>query len=71
MSSQALRSAVTTLLVAAVVTLSCPAPSQAAWSHHHRAFDDPAHTEPVRDFFSLLLRLFDFTGGAMDPNGAH
>jgi hypothetical protein len=71
MPSQALRRAAVTLLVATIVTLSCATPSRAAWSNVHRAFDEPARAEPARGFFSLLLRLFDFAGGAMDPNGSH
>jgi hypothetical protein len=71
MSSQALRKSALALLVAATVTLSCATPSRAAGSNSRRAFDDPARAEPARGFFSLLLRLFDFAGGAMDPNGSH
>ncbi len=71
MSFQALRKTVASLLVMAAVTLSCAAPSGAAWLRSPRTFDEPARTEPARGFVSLLLRLLDFAGGAMDPNGFH
>jgi len=71
MCSQTLRRAAAALLVAAVVTLTCAAPSQALWSQPRRAAEEPARADPGRGFVAFLLQLFGFAGGAMDPNGSH
>jgi hypothetical protein len=71
MCSQTLRRAAATLFVVAAVTLSCATPSRALWSQPRRASEEPARAQPGRGFVALLLQLFGFAGGAMDPNGAH
>jgi hypothetical protein len=71
MCSQTPRRAAAALLVAIAVTLSCAAPSQALWSQPRRGSEEPARAEPGRGFIAFLLHLFDFAGGAMDPNGVH
>jgi hypothetical protein len=69
MRSHTLRRAAATLFVAAAVTLTCAAPSQALWSQPRRASEEPARAEPGRGFVAFLLQLFGLAGGAMDPNG--
>ena len=72
MSFNTSRKIATALLIAALVSLTVP-PAAQARSIGRRSIDGPARevTREVRErgFFSLLLRLFDFAGGAMDPNG--
>ena len=70
MCSQTLRKAVATMFLAAAVTLSCAAPSQASLCHPRHASGEAAQTEPGAGFVSLLLHLFDLIGGALDPNGS-
>jgi hypothetical protein len=69
MFSQTLRKAVTTLFLAAAVTLSCAAPSQASLCHPRHSSEEPAQTAPEGRFAAFLMQLFDFIGGALDPNG--
>lgn len=71
MRSRSLRKAVATLFLAAVVTLSCAAPSQASLFQPRRASEEPARGEPGGGFVAFLLHLFALAGGAMDPNGIH
>jgi hypothetical protein len=69
--SKGIRKAVAALLVTIAAALAGAAPSHARSSASHRAFVDPART-PARSFLvSLLVEIFDYAGGAMDPNGAH
>jgi hypothetical protein len=68
MSSHTFRTIATALIFAALVSLAAPPPAQ-AWLPGRRSFDGPTREVRERGFFSRLLRLFDFTGGAMDPNG--
>jgi hypothetical protein len=69
MFSQTPRKAVATLFLAAAVTLSCAAPSQALWNQPRRAAEEPARTGPGGGFAAFLIQLFDLIGGALDPNG--
>ncbi len=72
MFSQTPRKAAAALFLATALTLSCAAPSQAAfWGQPHRGAEDPARTEPGRGLIAFLLHIVAFAGGAMDPNGAH
>jgi len=71
MCSRTLRKAVTTLFLAAAVTLSCAAPSQASLCHPRHASGEAEQTGPERGFVSFLVQLFELIGGALDPNGAH
>jgi len=57
------------LLVATLASLTLATPSHAWGVPGHRSFDGPARTAPEQGIFAFLLRLLDFTGGAMDPNG--
>ena len=69
MSSRVFRKAAIALLVS--TALAGATPSQASWLRPHRNFEEPA-LEASRGFVaSLLIYLFDFAGGAMDPNGSH
>ena len=69
MSSNACRKVAAALLVSALVSLAAP-PAAQAWSFRGRhSFDGPVRERPERGFLSYLLLLFDFAGGAMDPNG--
>ncbi len=68
--SRAFRKAAATLLVTIAAALAGASPSHANPYHAQRGAEDPAHVQPVRSFLvALLLDLFDFAGGAMDPNG--
>lgn len=71
MCSQTLRKAVATLFLAAAVTLSCAAPSQASLCHpRHSSEETP---QAGGGFAALLTQLFDLIsdiGGALDPNGS-
>ncbi len=69
MFSQTLRKAFFVLSVAAVVTLSCAAPSQAFPLQPRRASEEPARVERERGFVAFLMQLVGFLGGALDPNG--
>ncbi|HEY4575951.1 MAG TPA: hypothetical protein VIJ26_18365 [Thermoanaerobaculia bacterium] len=69
MFSQTPRKAAATLFLAAAVTLSCAAPSQALWNQPRRAAEEPARGEPGRGLGAFLIQLFEFIGGALDPNG--
>lgn len=68
MSSNVSRKFTAALLFATLVSLTAP-PAQALGVRTHRSFDGPVRERPARSFFSYLLRMFDFAGGAMDPNG--
>jgi hypothetical protein len=68
-SSSAFRKAVAALLVSTAATLACAAPSHASRLHPGRAATHAARTRPGQSVLSVLLHLFDFAGGAMDPNG--
>lgn len=57
------------LLVIVLASLTLATPAHAWGVSGRRSFDGPTRTAPERGFFAFLLRLFDFTGGAMDPNG--
>ncbi|HEV2851880.1 MAG TPA: hypothetical protein VHC97_03660 [Thermoanaerobaculia bacterium] len=68
MSSKIFRTAAAALLFSTLVSLGA-APAQAWGTSGRRAFDGPARAEREGGFFARLLRIFDFAGGAMDPNG--
>ncbi|HEY2289104.1 MAG TPA: hypothetical protein VGM86_00260 [Thermoanaerobaculia bacterium] len=70
MCSQTPRKAAAILFLAAAVTLSCAAPSQASLLQPRYTSEEPARSEPGRGFVSFLLHLFDLIGGALDPNGS-
>jgi hypothetical protein len=68
--SKAFRKAPAILLVALAVALAGAAPSHANPYRPRRGVEDPARPLPGRSFLVALLHdLFDFAGGAMDPNG--
>jgi len=68
--SGAFRRTTATLLVTIAATLAGAAPSHANPHRAQRGVEDPARPLPARTFLvALLLDLFDFAGGAMDPNG--
>jgi hypothetical protein len=71
MSAKAFRTAAAALLLATLVSLSTAPPAHAFGpvGPFGRHFDGPARTEPRSGFVAFLLRIFDFAGGAMDPNG--
>jgi hypothetical protein len=72
MSSKAFRTTTATLLLATLVSLTAAAPARAFGpaSPVGRYFEGPVRTEPRSGgFVAFLLRIFDFAGGAMDPNG--
>jgi hypothetical protein len=68
MSSKAFRTTAATLLLAALVSLTAAAPARAV-GPAGRHFEGPELTGPRSGFVAFLLRIFDFAGGAMDPNG--
>lgn len=68
MSSKIFRTAAAALLFSTVLALSA-APAQAWALPGRHTFDGPARMEREGGFFARLLRILDFTGGAMDPNG--
>lgn len=68
MSSNTFRTIAAALFLAALVSLTAPPPAQ-AWNPGRRSFDGPTREVRERGFFSYLRLLFDFAGGAMDPNG--
>jgi hypothetical protein len=72
MSSKAFRTTAATLLLATLVSLTA-APARAfgpAGRPFGRHLEGPVRTEPTSGgFVAFLLRIFDFAGGAMDPNG--
>jgi hypothetical protein len=66
MSSKTSRFLAAALLLSALTALAPPAhglPSRPQLQDDNRVF------APVRALFSLLNRLFEKAGGAMDPNG--
>jgi hypothetical protein len=67
MFSQTSRKAAATLLLAVAVTLSCAVPSQASLCHNRHVSGEDAG--PGGGFTGFLLQLFNFIGGALDPNG--
>lgn len=68
--SRAFRKATATLLVTIAAVVAGASPSLANPYRAQRGVEDSAHVQPVRSFLvALLLDLFDFAGGAMDPNG--
>jgi hypothetical protein len=68
--SRTFRNAAATLLIAIAATLAGASPAHANLLPGHRAFEDPARIQPARSFLvSLLIGIFEFAGGAMDPNG--
>lgn len=69
MSSNVSRKLAAALLFSTLVSLTAPPAAQAWGTRGRRSFDGPVREVPQRGFFSYLLRLFDFAGGAMDPNG--
>ena len=71
MSSKAFRTTAATLLLATLVSLTGAAPARAFGPGRSfgRHFEGPALTEPRSAFVAFLIRIFDFAGGAMDPNG--
>jgi hypothetical protein len=69
MCSQTPRKAAATLFLAAAVTLSCAAPSQASLLQPRHASEEPARREPGRGLTAFLIQVFEFIGGALDPNG--
>jgi len=69
MSTSAFRKVVVALLVS--TALAGAAPSQAR-VRPHRNFEDPARSDSPRGFIAALLHyVFEYAGGAMDPNGSH
>jgi len=68
MSSRAFRHTAAALLLATLVALTAAAPAR-AFGPSRRSFEGPALTEPRSAFVAFLIRIFDFAGGAMDPNG--
>ena len=65
------RRAAAALLLAVTLSLTCAAPSH-AWTGSGRPTSDSAERPaPEGGFFHLLLRIFGFASGTMDPNGAH
>lgn len=69
MSSNTFRKIAAALLVSTLVSFAAP-PAAQAWGSARRSVEGPAREQRERGFFFTLLRvLFDFTGGAMDPNG--
>jgi hypothetical protein len=70
MSSNVCRKVVIALLVS--TALAGAAPSQAIRPRPHRSFEEPARNDVPRGLVASLLHyLFEFAGGAMDPNGSH
>jgi hypothetical protein len=74
MSSKSFRTTAATLLLATLVSLTAAVPARAFGPVGHvgragRSFEGPALTGPRSGFVAFLLRIFDFAGGAMDPNG--
>lgn len=67
MFSQTPRKAAATLFLAVAVTLSCAVPSQASLCHNRHVSGEDAG--PGGGVTAFLLQLFDFIGGALDPNG--
>ena len=70
MFSRTPRKAAATLFLAVAVTLSCAVPSQASLCHNRHVSGEDARTEPGGGVAAFLLQLFDFIGGALDPNGS-
>ena len=69
MSTSVFRKVVIALLVS--TTLAGAVPSQARLLPR-RDFEDPARNDSPRGLFAALLHyVFEFAGGAMDPNGSH
>jgi hypothetical protein len=67
--SNAFRKATATLLTLAAL-LAGAAPSHANPYHARRGCEDPARVQPARSFLlSVLVEIYEFAGGAMDPNG--
>ena len=53
-----------------LLTIAGASPSLANPYHPRRAFEDPVHLGSVRSFLvAVLTGIFEFAGGAMDPNG--
>jgi hypothetical protein len=72
MSTSVFRRVAVALLISTTLTLAGAAPSQARMIRPHRNFEDPARNDSPRGFIASLLQyVFDFAGGAMDPNGSH
>jgi hypothetical protein len=69
MSSNICRKVAAALIVSALVSLAAPPAAQAWGVRGRRSFDGPVREQRERGFLSYLLLLFDFAGGAMDPNG--
>jgi hypothetical protein len=69
--SKGFRKAAAVLLVTIAATLAGAAPSHARTSASHRAFVDPSPTSARSFLVSILIEIFDYAGGAMDPNGKH
>lgn len=69
-SSNAFRTTAAALLFATLLSLTAP-PAAQAWGLGRHSVDGPTREVEVRErgILSYLLRLFDFAGGAMDPNG--
>lgn len=57
------------LLLATLAVLSPASPAHALPSRPHLRDDDRVFA-PARAFLSLLERLLEMAGGAMDPNGS-
>ena len=69
--SRTYRTAAAILLIATTATLAGAAPSHANLFAGRHAFEDPARVQPAQRSFLvvLLTTIFEFAGGAMDPNG--
>ncbi len=68
MSSNPFRKIAAALLISTLASLAA-APAVQAWSPARRSIEGPAREPRERGVFAFLRLLFDFTGGAMDPNG--
>ncbi|MFL6194837.1 MAG: hypothetical protein ACJ75H_11745 [Thermoanaerobaculia bacterium] len=68
MTSKTSRLLAAALLLVTLAVLAPASPAHALPSRPHPRDDDRVFT-PARAFLSLLERLFEMAGGAMDPNG--
>lgn len=63
------RRAVQALLLSAILSISCAAPSHAWPGFGRPTIDSPVRTVTEGGFLRFLHRIFGFAGGTMDPNG--
>jgi hypothetical protein len=69
--SKGFRKAVAALLLTIAATLAGAAPSYARTPASHRTVSAPVPTSLRSFLVSLVIEIFDYAGGAMDPNGRH